>query len=472
MRTQPYIPRGKNTNFQSAIVSSLILSRKLTREYTAPLECNPHGNVTRHLSTGGYLTSFSPLYHEICSKFVLRERQRPLDGQMVYTRLGGIFSAIHLNTMVTLALSFNFAPTVGMQCLAFCGSLLERASIVQERLQAVRLEPNTWREAKYQYVQAVEPLPVLTGERLPRVTALRGERETETSHSNRSGGTSFSRIDMPYSLTGLTSLVPRTGTAIALDGVHTSSPHQRSRSGTMTERVHAVVKFNGPQLERAVHNSPVLSKPSLGFAQRDRNDIVSRVYEGERTSATVSLASGLQPAVLTPMFTQARMVEQPLGATALQPRESHVLTKVVQPAPKERQPTEGWHPFADAGSVPGRQRRLGVSTIDARESANARGVSQDLWQLTVLREAERSQPPPLHYSYVPPARPIAQEEHVVIKLHEKEVIKVVQKEVQELMSSGSVVKYFSRADYTHLTDSVYSSLIKRILVEKERIGIR
>ena len=67
---------------------------------------------------------------------------------------------------------------------------------------------------------------------------------------------------------------------------------------------------------------------------------------------------------------------------------------------------------------------------------------------------------------------MAQEEHMVTKVHEKEVVKVVQKEVQSLMSSGSLVKYLSRTDYMHIADNVYSSLARRLLVERERLGTR
>ena len=91
---------------------------------------------------------------------------------------------------------------------------------------------------------------------------------------------------------------------------------------------------------------------------------------------------------------------------------------------------------------------------------------------TVICRADRMEPPQLSYAFAQPMGSMAQEEHVVTKVHEKEVVKVVQQEVQSLMSSGSVVKYLSRTDYTHIADNVYSSLARRLLVEKERLGIR
>jgi hypothetical protein len=60
----------------------------------------------------------------------------------------------------------------------------------------------------------------------------------------------------------------------------------------------------------------------------------------------------------------------------------------------------------------------------------------------------------------------------VTGIHEKEVARAVKKEVQALMASGSIMKYFSRADYSHIAENVYSSLVRQVLVEKERIGVR
>ena len=51
------------------------------------------------------------------------------------------------------------------------------------------------------------------------------------------------------------------------------------------------------------------------------------------------------------------------------------------------------------------------------------------------------------------------------------MVELVRKEVQTFVSSGSVVKDFSRADYVRIADGVYATLARRLMVEKERLGL-
>ena len=62
--------------------------------------------------------------------------------------------------------------------------------------------------------------------------------------------------------------------------------------------------------------------------------------------------------------------------------------------------------------------------------------------------------------------------HVVAKVYQKEVVNIVQKEIQSYMASGLAVKQFSRDDFAHIADRVYSSFARRLLVERERLGMR
>ena len=91
-------------------------------------------------------------------------------------------------------------------------------------------------------------------------------------------------------------------------------------------------------------------------------------------------------------------------------------------------------------------------------------------QLILLRREESLPLPPLGYVFTHPARPTVEEERAVKKADQREVVEIVKKEVQALMSSGSPMN-FSRAEYESITDQVYSALMRRLVVEKERLGL-
>src|SRR5438046_1156338 len=79
--------------------------------------------------------------------------------------------------------------------------------------------------------------------------------------------------------------------------------------------------------------------------------------------------------------------------------------------------------------------------------------------------------PPLGYVFTQPARQHVEEQRVVTKASEKEIIEVVKREVRALAASGATQTALSRADFAGLADEVYSTLVRRLLVEKERLGL-
>jgi hypothetical protein len=100
------------------------------------------------------------------------------------------------------------------------------------------------------------------------------------------------------------------------------------------------------------------------------------------------------------------------------------------------------------------------------------GVDRAIHNLTAVRRGEMSEAPLLRYELVQPARPIAEEHKVIKKVDNKEVIALIKKEVQGMMGSGSAMMKFSRTDYEQIADKIYSSLVRRLVVEKERLGLR
>ncbi|MFN0085519.1 MAG: hypothetical protein ACKVX9_09040 [Blastocatellia bacterium] len=92
-------------------------------------------------------------------------------------------------------------------------------------------------------------------------------------------------------------------------------------------------------------------------------------------------------------------------------------------------------------------------------------------ELTFLRREEQMRPPLQNYAYAQPMRPVLEEERVVKHTREKEVVEIVRKEVETVMKSRSPIDGLSRSDYSRIADHVYSSLVRRLWIEKERSGL-
>jgi hypothetical protein len=117
-------------------------------------------------------------------------------------------------------------------------------------------------------------------------------------------------------------------------------------------------------------------------------------------------------------------------------------------------------------------RKPDAGSSETTRSAMAADLPKDTYRFTVIRQAERLEPPPLSYALAQLQRPVAQAEPVMTKVREQEVVKVVQKEMQSYLAAGAALQRFSRADYVHIAEHVYASLARRLIVEKERLGIR
>lgn len=96
--------------------------------------------------------------------------------------------------------------------------------------------------------------------------------------------------------------------------------------------------------------------------------------------------------------------------------------------------------------------------------------------LVSLRREETAKPPRLSYVFAQTARqPSVSEQKVIRQVEQREVVELVKREVQTLMSSNAAAAAasmkLSRADYTHISDQVYSTLVRRLVAEKERLGL-
>jgi hypothetical protein len=74
------------------------------------------------------------------------------------------------------------------------------------------------------------------------------------------------------------------------------------------------------------------------------------------------------------------------------------------------------------------------------------------------------------YVFTQPARSQLEERQVITKVSREEIVEVVRKEVRLLAANAPKQNAATRAELAGLADEVYSTLVRRLLVEKERLG--
>ena len=116
-------------------------------------------------------------------------------------------------------------------------------------------------------------------------------------------------------------------------------------------------------------------------------------------------------------------------------------------------------------------RKLAAGTLKAYVDAEGR---QNLVvnELSFMRREDQMRPPMRGYAFAQPARSTIVEEEIVKLEQEKEVTRIVRREMETLMKSRSPMTELSRFDYSRITDRVWFSLSRRLMMEKERLGAR
>jgi hypothetical protein len=92
--------------------------------------------------------------------------------------------------------------------------------------------------------------------------------------------------------------------------------------------------------------------------------------------------------------------------------------------------------------------------------------------LTFLRLPQRLEPPSQGYVFAQPQRSTIAEEQVIRRVQEREVVEVIHKEVQQAMNAAPPLGRFTRADYETIAENVFGTLARRMIVERERLGLR
>lgn len=105
----------------------------------------------------------------------------------------------------------------------------------------------------------------------------------------------------------------------------------------------------------------------------------------------------------------------------------------------------------------------------ARETRAARPEGMALAVVRQRREGVLQLPRP-GYVFTQPPRAQLEERQVITKASREEIVEVVRKEVRTLAAAAPVSLAPSRAELAGIADEVYSTLVRRLMVEKERLG--
>lgn len=91
--------------------------------------------------------------------------------------------------------------------------------------------------------------------------------------------------------------------------------------------------------------------------------------------------------------------------------------------------------------------------------------------LVALRHETKLELQSVAQVFAPPQRHVNQTRSPVKQVEEKEVLETIKREVKTQIRSHSSVANFTRADFTVITDHIYDALARRLLTERERLGL-
>jgi hypothetical protein len=124
---------------------------------------------------------------------------------------------------------------------------------------------------------------------------------------------------------------------------------------------------------------------------------------------------------------------------------------------------------SEGGSAVGAMSPAAATERALSETRAARPEGMALEMVRQRREGVLQLPQP-GYVFTQPARAQLEERQVITKASREEIVEVVRKEVRALTSSTPAAAAHTRAELAGVADEVYSTLVRRLLVEKERLG--
>jgi hypothetical protein len=113
-------------------------------------------------------------------------------------------------------------------------------------------------------------------------------------------------------------------------------------------------------------------------------------------------------------------------------------------------------------------QRLKTTSAAAEESRKTQLASEFI----LVRKEGAARAPSIDFVFAKPSHQKTTQETVMKTLEQREIVELVRKEVRQSTTRVSPLKDFTRDDYAEISDRVYSALMKRLTVERERPGLR
>lgn len=116
--------------------------------------------------------------------------------------------------------------------------------------------------------------------------------------------------------------------------------------------------------------------------------------------------------------------------------------------------------------------RSGPAAGTGREVTETRAARPEGMALELVRHRREQvlELPRPGYVFTQPQRARPEERQVITKASREEIVEVVRREVRSLASSAPVTPAPPHAGLSGIADEVYSTLVRRLMVEKERLG--
>jgi hypothetical protein len=437
-----------NQPLQPTPVPHVRLAWNLACRYSRPLGADPLEHITRRIDTRGLAASHRFFSDEIRAKYALGEMQKPWTNSMVYRILGTALSVIYHNIRMTVPLSFTIIPTITIPSPAL--SVFQQTStafpmMVKDRW---RFTPNL-----------LEP----QAGRAAHSTPFAARADAQPQPRQPAFGTAHPYPAIPNVLAAMT-------------------PSTTQRPVSLQQPV----------------DKPMLDTHPLMYLATIPSVLRQAITVGAQGYAPASVVPDMSPQrLLLPRFhtpstpgqhyghhvlpqVAARQANRPQSADGWQPVTEHALRSTFDTHQAELDgfrltpqgslsslaPRRAATPWLGAWSMP----RFAANITGRTDPIVATKITDDRHRFSVIRREEPFEPPRLSYPLVQP--PVTQKAQVVTTVREQEVVNVVRNEIHSYMASSSPLKQFSRSDYAHIADHVYSSLTRRLLVEKERLGLR
>jgi hypothetical protein len=424
MNAQTHYTEDGNARFQPAIMGNFMLGRSIAHQHTRALGSDPISFVERQFGTIGPLASFNALANEVSSKYAFGEMLRLLAGPMVYQRLGDTSSDIHLNVLAIFPMSLNFAHMVETKSLALWYAPIQHSKVIKESPKALGLKAVRFTKAINLHMQTSD---VTHRASLTPMYLQNGGRETAIEHFN-----------------------------LQLHHIKVISAKELARAVIGT--IQPVHFWHWLQQKRDMSISHLPSMTPTRLAQSLlQQEVISSIHYVLPSNGK-TLMQGFQPAAIAVTRILTPLPESNVFAARHLPQSRYLIGTPQPPADK-------WF-------VPLIRQKFVEGKVSSTESVAANRPPDALQQFTVIRYAEHQEPPLLPYALAQQPRPTVQAAPVAAKVREQEVVSVVRQEMQAYMASGVAAKHLSRADYTRIAEHVYASLSRRLLVEKERLGLR